>query len=42
MPHLVTYGPVPVDAIERVEWQETEIGPLPAHWRVVRLREVVE
>ncbi|WP_253665492.1 restriction endonuclease subunit S [Thermus scotoductus] len=33
---------MPVDAIERVELQETEIGPLPAHWRVVRLREVVE
>ncbi|WP_448605252.1 restriction endonuclease subunit S [Thermoflexus hugenholtzii] len=40
MRHLFTYGPVPVDQAERVALQETEIGPLPAHWRVVRLGEV--
>lgn len=40
MRHLFTYGPVPLDQTEAVELQETEIGPIPAHWRVVRLGEV--
>jgi type I restriction enzyme S subunit len=40
MQHLFTYGPVPVTERERVPLQETEIGPLPAHWRVVRLGEI--
>jgi type I restriction enzyme S subunit len=42
MQHLFTYGPVPVTERERVPLQETEIGPIPADWRVVRLGEVVE
>jgi type I restriction enzyme S subunit len=42
MQHLFTYGPVPVTERERVPLQETEIGPIPAHWRVVKLGEVVE
>ncbi|BCZ87272.1 hypothetical protein TthAA11_14540 [Thermus thermophilus] len=42
MRHLFTYGPVPVDQAEAVEMKDTEIGPLPAHWRVVRLGEVVK
>jgi len=41
MQHLFTYGPVPVTEREHVALQESEIGPLPAHWRVVRLGEVV-
>ncbi|GIV65547.1 MAG: type I restriction-modification enzyme, S subunit [Bellilinea sp.] len=41
MRHLFTYGPVPVDAADRIPMQETEIGPLPEEWRVVRLGEVV-
>jgi len=40
MQHLFTYGPVPVTERERVPLQETEIGPLPKEWRVVRLGEV--
>jgi type I restriction enzyme S subunit len=40
MQHLFTYGPVPVTARKRVPLHETEIGPIPAHWRVVRLGEV--
>jgi type I restriction enzyme S subunit len=40
MRHLFTYGPVPVGAKNfSLQW-ETEIGPIPAHWRVVRLGEV--
>ncbi len=42
MRHLFTYGPVPVYQVNQVEMQETEIGPIPAHWRVVRLEEVAE
>jgi type I restriction enzyme S subunit len=42
MQHLFTYGPVPVTERERVPLQETEIGPIPDHWRVVRLGEVVK
>jgi len=40
MQHLFTYGPVPVTERERVALQESELGPLPAHWQVVRLGEV--
>jgi len=42
MQHLFTYGPVPVTAREHVPLQETELGPIPAHWRVVRLGEVAD
>ncbi|MBC7098255.1 restriction endonuclease subunit S [Candidatus Bipolaricaulota bacterium] len=41
MRHLFTYGPVPLDKTDAVPMQETELGPIPAHWRVVRLGEVV-
>ncbi|MCS7352437.1 MAG: restriction endonuclease subunit S, partial [Anaerolineae bacterium] len=42
--HLFTYGPVPigdVGATGRSPLRDTEIGPIPAHWKVVRLGEVV-
>jgi len=42
MQHLFTYGPVPVGAKNFSPQRESEIGPLPAHWRVVRLGEVFE
>jgi len=42
MRHLFTYGPAPVGDTDGVELQDTEIGPLPAHWKVVRLGEVAE
>lgn len=37
MKHLFTYGPVPVADAEKVALKETEIGPAPKHWEVVRL-----
>ena len=40
MRHLFTYGPVPIDQADQVRLQETEIGPVPEHWEVVRLGEV--
>jgi type I restriction enzyme S subunit len=42
MQHLFTYGPVPVGAKNFSPQRESEIGPLPAHWRVVRLGEVFD
>lgn len=38
MHRLFTYGPSP----EPVRTKETEIGEMPAHWEIVRLRDVVE
>ena len=42
MRHLFTYGPVPVDQVDQVRLKETAIGPVPEHWEVVRLGEVVD
>jgi type I restriction enzyme S subunit len=42
MQHLFTYGSIPVTEREQVELHESKIGPLPSHWRVVRLGEVAE
>ena len=42
MRHLFTYGPVPLQAAERVPLKETEIGPVPEHWQVVRLGDIAE
>lgn len=42
MRYLFTYGPVPVEEAERVPLKETEIGPLPTHWQVVRLGKVFD
>ncbi len=40
MRYLFTYGPVPADRTDQVAMQDTDIGPIPAHWQVVRLGEV--
>lgn len=42
MRHLFTYGPVSVAEAEKVPLKETEIGPVPEHWEVVRLGEATE
>ena len=41
MSYLFTYGPVPVDQADQVALKETQIGPVPEEWEVVRLGEVV-
>jgi len=41
MNHLFTYGPVSVDGAERVPLKETEVGPVPMHWEVVELGQVI-
>lgn len=40
MRHLFTYGPVPVSEAENVPLKETEIGPVPEQWDVVRLGQI--
>ena len=40
MRYLFTYGPVPIEQADKVELKNTEIGPVPAHWEVVRLGEI--
>lgn len=42
MRHLFTYGPVPVDEVDKVQLKETEIGLVPEHWEVVKLKEVTK
>ena len=42
MKHLFTYGPVSPEETETVPLKETEIGPVPEDWEVVRLGEIGE
>ena len=42
MKHLFTYGPVPLDQADQVPLKETEIGPVPEHWNVVQLGEILK
>jgi len=42
MRHLFTYGPVPIAEAERIPLKETEIGPVPEHWEVVRLKDAAQ
>ena len=42
MRHLFTYGPVPIDEVDKVQLKETEIGLVPEHWEVVRLGDIFE
>ena len=40
MRHLFTYGPVPLDQADQVPLKETEIGPVPENWELVKLGEL--
>jgi len=40
MKHLFTYGPVSPKEVENIQLKETEIGPVPEDWEVVRLGEI--
>lgn len=42
MKHLFTYGPVPLSEVDKVKLKETEIGPIPEDWQVVRLEEMAD
>lgn len=42
MRHLFTYGPVPVQEVDRVPLKDTAIGPVPVHWEVTTLGELGE
>lgn len=42
MRHLFTYGPVPVEEAEQVPLKETEVGPVPEHWDLVRLNDIAK
>ena len=39
--HLFTYGPVPVAEADRVPLKETEIGPIPEHWELKPLGQLI-
>lgn len=38
MQHLFTYGPVSLEEAEQVPLKETEVGRIPAHWKVSLLK----
>lgn len=42
MHHLFTYGPVPVQEAEQVQVVDSQIGPMPSHWRLGRIGELFE
>lgn len=42
MCHFFTYGPVPMDQIDSMSLKETEIGPVPEQWEVIRLGEITK
>ena len=40
MKHLFTYGPVPIDKVDKVKLKETEIGLMPEDWEILPLKDV--
>jgi len=39
--HLFTYGPVPLSEAEHVPLKETEIGPMPENWEVLKIGDLL-
>lgn len=42
MRHLFSYGPVPLNQVDQIPLKDTEIGPIPQHWQVVRWGEIAQ
>jgi type I restriction enzyme S subunit len=41
MRHLFTYGPAPFDQADRIPLRDSEVGPVPADWRIARLGDLI-
>jgi type I restriction enzyme S subunit len=41
MKHLFTYGPVSIEDAEKVPLKETEIGMIPEHWKISKIKNVI-
>jgi type I restriction enzyme S subunit len=42
MRHLFTYGPVPFDQADKIPLKDSEIGPIPEHWQLAYIGDLLE